>query len=178
MVEGEKPGEADGLSAIDVFTGEVTPTPTWHIASIRHVRLPPVTCTLGWPEIVSEGCKSLGLKNLLLMTVLQFAPFSSLVQPAFWQELTSLKVDVLRLSDDSVPLNAAYALGKTIKDRETGKEIALGCNLTVGSGSFNKDSFQYVVHSSRSFGLDRDHIAIGYLQIPSMLPEYSRTSTP
>ena len=83
------------------------------------------------------------------MTVLQFAPFSSLVQPAFWHELTSLKVDVLRLSDDSVPVNASYALGKSIKDRETGKEIALGCNLTVGGGSFDKDSFQYAAHSPR-----------------------------
>lgn len=81
------------------------------------------------------------------MTVLQFAPFSSLVQPAFWHELTSLKIDVLRLSDDSVPINASYALGKSIKDRETGTEIALGCNLTVGSGSFNKDSFQYAACS-------------------------------
>ena len=81
------------------------------------------------------------------MTVLQFAPFSSLVQPDFWHELTSLKIDVLRLSDASVPINASYALGKSITDRETGKEIALGCNLTVGGGSFNKDSFQYAARS-------------------------------
>lgn len=83
------------------------------------------------------------------MTVLQFAPFSSLVQPAFWHELTSLKIDVLQLSDDSVPINASYALGKSIRDRETGKEIALGCTLTVGGGSFDKDSFQYAVHITR-----------------------------
>lgn len=87
------------------------------------------------------------------MTVLQFAPFSSLVQPAFWHELTSLKVDVLRLSDDSVPINASYALGKSIKDRETGKEIALGCNLTVGGGSLNKDSFQLPPHSVGASGI-------------------------
>ena len=87
------------------------------------------------------------------MTVLQFAPFSSLVQPAFWHELTSLKIDVLRLSDDSVPVNASYSLGKSIKDRETGKEIALGCNLTVGAGSFNKDSFQYALISLDSLVL-------------------------
>jgi len=112
------------------------------------------------------------------MTVLQFAPFSSLVQPAFWNELTTLKVDVLRLSDDSVPITASYSLGKSIKDRETGKEIALGCNLTVGGGSFNKDSFQYAAYFVRSPGSDRDHIVIDYLPIPSMLLEYSRTSTP
>jgi len=112
------------------------------------------------------------------MTVLQFAPFSSLVEPAFWHELTSLKIDVLRLSDDSVPVNASYSLGKSIKDRETGKEIALGCNLTVGGGSFSKDAFQYAFSLARSIGSDGDHIPIDYLPIPSMLPEYSRTSTP
>jgi hypothetical protein len=38
-----------------------------------------------------------------------------------------------------------YALSAvlTIKDKETGREISLGCNLTVGGGSFNKVSFQY-----------------------------------
>ena len=112
------------------------------------------------------------------MTVLQFAPLSSLVQPAFWHELTSLKIDVLRLSDDSVPVNGSYSLGKSIKDRETGKEIALGCNLTVGGGSLNKDSFQYAFDSALSLGSDGDRIAIDCLPIPSMLPGYSRTSTP
>jgi len=112
------------------------------------------------------------------MTVLQFAPFSSLVQPAFWHELTSFKIDVLRLSDDSVPINASYALGKSIKDRETGKEIALGCNLTVGSGSFYNDSFQYAAHSPRRFGANGNHIAIDCLPIPPVLLEYSRISTP
>ena len=49
MVEGGRPGEVDELDAIDVYTGEVTPAPTWQIASIRHVRhhASPVTCTLG-----------------------------------------------------------------------------------------------------------------------------------
>jgi len=40
MVEGERPGEVDELYAIDVFTGEVTPAPTWQIASIRHASPP------------------------------------------------------------------------------------------------------------------------------------------
>ena len=113
------------------------------------------------------------------MTVLQFAPFSSLVQPAFWHELTSLKIDVLRLSDDSVPINASYALGKSIKDRETGKEVALGCNLTVGGGSFKNDSFQYAAYPFCFLGsMEIISIAIDHPPIPSTLPEYSRTSTP
>ena len=126
----------------------------------------------------APGPNDSNFKHPLPMTVLQFAPFSSLVQPAFWHELTSLKVDVLRLSDDSVPVNASYALGKSIKDRETGKEIALGCNLTVGGGSFDKNSFQYAAHPPRRFDADENHITIDCLPIPSLLLEYSRILTP
>ena len=125
-----------------------------------------------------EDSKALELKHPLPMTVLQFAPFSSLVQPAFWHELTSFKIDVLRLSDDSVPISASYALGKSIKDRETGKEIALGCTLTVGDGSFDKGSFQYAVHFTRQLCPVEDHIAIDHLPTPSVLLDCSRISTP
>ena|ERR1700691_833420 len=74
------------------------------------------------------------------MPIVQFAPFSSLVQPAFWHELTNLKIDVLRLSDEVLPIIGSYSVGRSVKDRETGQEIALGCNLTIGSDSFEKDS--------------------------------------
>ena len=147
MVEGGEPGEVDELCAIDVYTVK-SPTPTWQIASIRHVRRPQSRVPYDSWGLRPLGLNDSNFKHPLLMTVLQFAPFSSLVQPAFWHELTSLKIDVLRLSEDSVPINASYALGKSIKDRETGKEIALGCNLTVGGDSFNKDSFQYAAHSA------------------------------
>ncbi|EPT02229.1 hypothetical protein FOMPIDRAFT_1022889 [Fomitopsis schrenkii] len=74
------------------------------------------------------------------MPIVQFTPFSSLVQPAFWHALTDLKIDVLRLSDDAVPVHASYSAGRSVKDRESGAEIALGCNLTVGGESFSKDN--------------------------------------
>ena len=72
------------------------------------------------------------------MPTVQFAQFSSLVQPTFWHDLTRLKLEVLRLSDEQVPLNASYTLGKTVKDRNTGQEVALGCNISVGGESFNE----------------------------------------
>ena len=146
------------------------------ITSIRHVRYPGHVHT--W--ITGRRLKASWAEcNSNLMTVLQFAPFSSLVQPAFWHELTSLKIDVLRLSDDSVTINASYALGKSIKDRETGKDIALGCNLTVGGGSFSNDSFQYAAHFFRTtLGLYGNHITLDYPPILSLLPEYSRISIP
>ncbi|KAF8260462.1 hypothetical protein EI94DRAFT_1667960 [Lactarius quietus] len=73
------------------------------------------------------------------MPVVQFAQFSSLVQPTFWHELSRVKLDVLRLSDDSVPLTATYSAGRTIKDRNTGQEVALGCNISVGGESLSED---------------------------------------
>ncbi|KAG8894439.1 Autophagy protein 7, partial [Tulasnella sp. 403] len=70
--------------------------------------------------------------------LLQFTPFSSVVQPAFWHELTKLKIDVLRLSQDSIPLYGSYSVGRAVVDRETGMEVALGCNLVVGGDAFLK----------------------------------------
>ncbi|KAJ7778301.1 hypothetical protein B0H16DRAFT_1502982 [Mycena metata] len=76
------------------------------------------------------------------MPIVQFTPFSSLVQPAFWHELTSLKIDVLRLSDEALPITGSYSVGRSVTDRETGNEIALGCNLSVGPESFDKNAAQ------------------------------------
>ena len=71
------------------------------------------------------------------MPIVQFAPFSSLIQPSLWHKLTDLKIDVLQLSDAAVPISGSYSIGRTVKDRESGQEIALGCNLTVGAESFD-----------------------------------------
>ena len=72
------------------------------------------------------------------MPVVQFAPFASLVQPAFWHELTRLKIDVLRLSQDSRDLAATYSPGRTIRDRETGRDLPLGCNIALGGDAFDE----------------------------------------
>ncbi|GLB36667.1 putative E1-like protein-activating [Lyophyllum shimeji] len=73
------------------------------------------------------------------MPLVQFAPFSSLIHPSFWHELTNLKIDVLRLSDEALPISGSYSVGRSVTDRESGSEIALACNLTVGSESFDKE---------------------------------------
>jgi ubiquitin-like modifier-activating enzyme ATG7 len=72
------------------------------------------------------------------MPIVQFAPFSSLVQPEFWHELTKLKIDLLRLSDDAQTVTGHYSSGRSISDRETGQDIALGCNFTVGGNAFEQ----------------------------------------
>ncbi|KAG6908597.1 hypothetical protein DXG01_004000 [Tephrocybe rancida] len=74
------------------------------------------------------------------MPIVQFAPFSSLIQPSFWHELTNIKIDVLQLSDEAIPISGSYSAGRSVTDRESGKEIALGCNLSVGSESFSKET--------------------------------------
>ncbi|KAI8989203.1 E1-like protein-activating [Trametes punicea] len=71
------------------------------------------------------------------MPIVQFAPFQALVQPDFWHALTNLKIDVLRLSDDALPIAASYTAGRAVKDRETGAEIVLGCNLVLGGDAFS-----------------------------------------
>lgn len=73
------------------------------------------------------------------MAVVQFAQFSSLVQPTFWHDLSRVKLEVLRLSDVSVPVTATYSAGRTIKDRNTGQDVALGCNISVGGDSLSED---------------------------------------
>lgn len=72
------------------------------------------------------------------MTVIQFTPLSSLVQPAFWHDLVRLKIDVLKLSAESQPVTASYSAGKSIVDRETGQDVALGCQLVLSNDSLSK----------------------------------------
>lgn len=51
-----------------------------------------------------------------------------------------MKIDVLRLSEDAITVNGSYSVGRSIRDRETGQDIALGCNLTVGEDAYQKAS--------------------------------------
>ena len=72
-------------------------------------------------------------------TTLQFTPFSSVVQPPFWHELSRLKIDQWKLSEGVTPVSASYAVGRSIMDRETGKEVDLGCHITVGGDAFDEN---------------------------------------
>jgi ubiquitin-like modifier-activating enzyme ATG7 len=49
-----------------------------------------------------------------------------------------MKIDVLRLSDEALTMSGSYSVGRSIRDRETGQNIALGCNLTVGEDAYQK----------------------------------------
>ncbi|KAF9442574.1 E1-like protein-activating [Macrolepiota fuliginosa MF-IS2] len=74
------------------------------------------------------------------MVLVQFVPFASIVQPAFWHRLSELKIDTLQLSDHAVDISASYSVGRSVTDRESGREIDLGCTIAVGAESFDPDS--------------------------------------
>ncbi|KAK2464586.1 hypothetical protein APHAL10511_003375 [Amanita phalloides] len=73
----------------------------------------------------------------MVMPLVQFAPLSSLVHPGLWHALADLKLDVLRLSDAAVPLCAAYSPGRSVLDRETGRDIALAASLVLADDAFS-----------------------------------------
>jgi len=50
-----------------------------------------------------------------------------------------MKIDVLRLSDEALTVFGSYSVGRSIRDRETGQDIALGCNLTIGEDAYQKE---------------------------------------
>ncbi|SCV70577.1 BQ2448_3339 [Microbotryum intermedium] len=73
-------------------------------------------------------------------TPLQFAPFSSSITPAFWQELTRLKLHVLQLSDAPVDVHATYGNGRTVHDRLTGQKVALTRALELDASGVGSKS--------------------------------------
>lgn len=67
------------------------------------------------------------------MGVLQFTPFTSLVEPGFWHALSALKIDVLQLSDATHSLHGTYTTGRVARDRKTGQDIPLRSVLSLGA---------------------------------------------
>ncbi|KAF8513191.1 hypothetical protein JB92DRAFT_2924654 [Gautieria morchelliformis] len=93
------------------------------------------------------------------MPVLQFAPHTSLVQPAFWHELTRLKIDVLKLSQDSIPVVASYGPGRSVTDRETGKNVVLGGSISISGEGFDPDG-RIPQHAARAHGTLKNYNTI------------------
>ncbi|KNZ54906.1 E1-like protein-activating enzyme G [Puccinia sorghi] len=55
--------------------------------------------------------------------ILQFVPFSSSIDPSFWHSLTTLKIDVLRLKDEPVPIKAWYERGRWTVERDQNSNV-------------------------------------------------------
>src|SRR5487761_1785251 len=63
----------------------------------------------------------------------------AIVQPSFCTNLIDIGSKTLRLSPPMVTLTESYSAGRTIKDRNTGQEVALGCNIALGGEERSED---------------------------------------
>lgn len=51
------------------------------------------------------------------MTIVKYVPFQSSAEPSFWMELGEHKLNTVKLSEDTIPLRASYAIQSVIKHR-------------------------------------------------------------
>jgi len=72
------------------------------------------------------------------MPILQFTPLSSFPSPAFWQQLTSLKLDTLKLDDSVRDIRGWLEEGRSVRDRESGEEVWMSGHLMVDGDSFSE----------------------------------------
>lgn len=85
-------------------------------------------------------------------SLVQFTPLSSLTNPSFWNELTRLKLDVLKLSDAEVNIRGSYGVGRQVHDREGGKWIGIDSSLTVQEESFKEETLKLTAGSVETKG--------------------------
>ncbi|PLW14810.1 hypothetical protein PCANC_01117 [Puccinia coronata f. sp. avenae] len=78
--------------------------------------------------------------------ILQFVPFGSSIDPSFWHSLTTLKIDVLKLEDEPVPIRAWYERGRWTVQRDSGADIGVGNEFRVDAA--NSLSAEHHLHPS------------------------------
>lgn len=72
-------------------------------------------------------------------SLIQFESFQSNISTSFWNELTNLKLNVIKLSTEPIIINGIYEKGKIVKDKSNNdNEIGLGCLLELNSNSFKQ----------------------------------------
>jgi hypothetical protein len=74
------------------------------------------------------------------MAILQFTPLRSFPSPAFWQQLTSLKLDTLKLDDSVQDIVGWMEEGKSVSDREQGAEVWMSGSVGVDADSLTSQS--------------------------------------
>lgn len=72
------------------------------------------------------------------MPILQFTPLRSFPSPAFWQQLTSLKLDTLKLDDSVQDILGWMEEGRSVYDREQGAEVWMSGSVAVDADSLMK----------------------------------------
>lgn len=66
----------------------------------------------------------------------QFSPFSTSIAPNFWHSLTKIKLQILKLSDESIPIHGSFTKGRTTVDRQTGQKIGFGDIFELDGNAF------------------------------------------
>ncbi|EFP81641.1 Autophagy protein 7 [Puccinia graminis f. sp. tritici] len=79
--------------------------------------------------------------------ILQFVPFNSSIDPTFWHSLTQLKIDILKLEDQPVPIKGWYERGRWTVERDHQNstvinQVSFGNEFRVDGKSLSSTSDQ------------------------------------
>jgi len=57
-----------------------------------------------------------------------YQPFSSILNPGFWQQLTNVKLNDLKLNTGPVKIRGSYSHGKSANGSSENEELSYECN--------------------------------------------------
>ena len=69
------------------------------------------------------------------MPILQFTPLRSFPSPSFWQQLTSLKLDTLKLDDSAIDIRGWMEEGRSVYDKEQNVDLWMSGSVAVDADS-------------------------------------------
>ncbi|GHJ84564.1 hypothetical protein NliqN6_0966 [Naganishia liquefaciens] len=81
------------------------------------------------------------------MPILQFTPLRSFPSPSFWQQLTSLKLDTLKLDDSAIDIRGWMEEGRSVYDKEQNVDLWMSGSVAVDADSL-RDVVEERLHPS------------------------------
>lgn len=69
------------------------------------------------------------------MPILQFTPLRSFPSPSFWQQLTSLKLDTLKLDDSAMNIHGWLEEARSVYDKEQSSDVWMSGSVAVDADS-------------------------------------------
>ncbi|WAR54291.1 hypothetical protein PtB15_3B805 [Puccinia triticina] len=96
------------------------------------------------------------LRPAMTAKILQFVPFNSSIDPAFWHSLTQLKIDILKLGDEPVPIQGWYERGRWTVERDQSSkvinQVGFGNEFRVDGKSLSSDQDDHHPQTSSTTG--------------------------
>ncbi|ESK86882.1 hypothetical protein Moror_3433 [Moniliophthora roreri MCA 2997] len=92
--------------------------------------------------------------------IVQFTPLPSQTHPSFWHKLTSLKLDVLKLSDAEVDITANYGVGRLFKDKNAKEGEDKWDSFGIGEGSGGEKKQNVPFGSALAHGVVKNYNTI------------------